>query len=159
MDYEHDLVALAATLAGAKGREELAKAERITAEVAITAATGFKKPDGQETFDASNEHGSCKITLKQPINTIVDSEAWVKLRRTLDAKHPARAVFAAKYSVVAKKAKALQETDKQAWADVAEVVTRKPGKVSVTVTELVLQNREHQGQIVNEFERVDGEAS
>lgn len=135
---EHDLVALAATLADAKRREGEAKTDRVAAEVAIIAATGFKKAEGQESYDGSNTTGTCKLVLKQPVSTNVDSEAWVALRRTLDAKHPARAVFTAKYAVDAKKAKALQEANKKAWADVSAVVTRKPGKVSVELKEVVL---------------------
>ena len=136
---EHDLVDLAATLAAAKQREEQAKGERIAAEEAIIAATGFRKPDGQETYLGESKNGVCKLVLKQPVSTNVDDEAWVKLRRTLEAKHPARAVFKAKYSVDAKKARALQAENKKAWADVSAVVTRKPGKISVSVDELIMR--------------------
>ena len=138
MTETRDLVLLAAALSEAKRAEDEAKAARIAAEDALVAATGFAKSEGQESYEESNEAGRCKVTIKQPVRTTVDDEAWVKLRRTLDPRHPARAIFKASYSVDLKKARELQERDKAAWATVSEVITRKPGKVSVELKEVVV---------------------
>lgn len=133
-----NLVLLAGTLSRAKAAEAEAKAARIAAEEALVAATGFKKPDGQESYEESGADGRCKLVVKQPITTNVDGEGWVKLRRTLPPKHPARSIFKAKYALDLKAARKLQETDKEAWVKVSSVITRKPGKISVELKEVVL---------------------
>lgn len=134
-----DLVLLAAALSNAKQAETEAKAARIAAEDALVAATGFAKTEGQESYDDDNEHGRCKLVCKQPITTKVDDDAWVALRRTLPPKHPARSIFKASYSLDLKKARKLQEADKAAWATVSDVITRKPGKISVELKELTIK--------------------
>ncbi len=133
-----NLVELAAALAAAKSDESAAKNRRIEAEEAIIQVTGFDKAEGQESYEEDNDSGSCKLTLKQPIRTTVDSDAWLKLRRTLDKNHPARGVFKAKYDLRTKEARELQNTDKPAWVAVADVISRKPGKVSVEIKSVVI---------------------
>jgi len=137
-----DLVALVAELARAKQEEGDAQARRIAAEEAIIRATGFALAEGQKTYDRTSAAGTCKVVLKQPVNTTVDSEAWPKLRRTLPADHPGRAVFRAKYEIITRDARELQQRDPSAWADVAAVVTRKPGKVGVEIHRFVATARE-----------------
>lgn len=136
------LVALAAELSAAKRAEKEAEAARIAVEERIIKATGFAKAKGQETFDEEGPNGHVKLTLKQPLNVKVDGEAWRKLRRTLDPKHPARDIFVAKYELKGKAATALQKEQPQAWAQVCSVVTTTPGKVSVEVKTLELAGRE-----------------
>ena len=138
-DEAKNLVVLAAVLGMTKRKEAELKEQRLDLEARIIAITGFTKPEGQETYKRDSELGSCTITLKQPINTKVDSDKWEALRRTLDPKHPGRACFRRKYDVETKNARELQDGDddaKKAWAEVSEVVTRSPGKVSVEVTRL-----------------------
>lgn len=131
-----NVVELVRRLSKAKRLESAAKIVRIVAEKALIAALDFKKPEGQETYDHESDAGTCKVVLKQPINTTVDSEAWLKLRRTLPPDHPGRKCFRAKYEVRSKEARALQDSDKSKWSEIADVITRKPGKVQVEIKSL-----------------------
>lgn len=141
-DDVRDLVVLTARLSAAKVALVAAASKVRSAEDAIVKATGFSKPEGQESYDRPSPYGIAKLTLKQPINTTVDSEAWLKLRRTLSADHPGRKCFRAKYEVATKEARALQDkkddASKAAWATISAVITRKPGKISVKVESLQL---------------------
>jgi len=130
---EDSLVVLAKRLSEARRQEEEAKTERIFVEQAIVALTGFEKPEGQLKYRCTDDYGSVDLVIKQPINTSVDSAAWVKLRRTLMPKHPGRGVLVAKYSIDTKAARELQTECPSAWADISSVITRKPGKISVEI--------------------------
>lgn len=126
------LVRLANELARAKREEEEAKATRIEAEQAIIKACGFDKPEGQETFEAETDAGSaCRVVLKQPINTTFDGSGWPALRLKLP--ESARRAVVTDYKLDAKNAREVQEKDKTSWAAISQLVTRKPGKVSVSV--------------------------
>lgn len=138
MDDERNLVALAARLSQAQQREAEAKRERLEAEEALIAATDFDRSEGQQSFAVQSADGRCTFTLKQPVNTNVDSDGWLKLRRTLPQDHPGRLIFRAKYDLDMKAARALQESDPKAWADVSSVVSRSPGKVQVDLKSVVL---------------------
>jgi len=137
-----DLLVLANRLSIAKRAKEIAAARVLEIEIAIVAQTNFEKPEGQETFREDDDRGACSLVLQQPITTKVDGEAWLALRRTLPPKHPGRAIFRAKYELDTKAARALQEGDadaKAAFADVSDVITRKPGKVSVEIKTLEIR--------------------
>lgn len=133
-----DLVVLAHRLAQAKRVEEEAKTRRVEIEEAIIRAVDFRRAEGQETFRRDAEHGSCSVTLKQPITTSVDSDAWLALRRTLPRSHPARGIFREKFDLDTKAARELEKANLAAWLDVVKVITRKPGKVSIEIKEVVL---------------------
>ena len=90
--------------------------------------------------------------MTQPIYTNVDSETWPKLRRILGVNHPARGIFVTKYTIDLKAARLLQKDKPSAWADVAQVVTRNPGKIGVEVKSVT---RIHKGLIHDEFERIE----
>ena len=130
---ERSLVELAADLMEAKAAEDKAKRKRLDVEAAIVARTGFAKAEGSETFTEENEHGSCKVTLEQPINRSVDSDAWSCLRKKLPKSHPAHGIFREKFELATKEARFLQQSDPLAFGEVAHVITSKPGKVSVDV--------------------------
>lgn len=140
------LVQLATTLADAKKREDTAKKDRIKAEESIIALVGFKKAEGQESYESEDGLGDCKIILKQPISTKVQTDVWLALRRTLDPKSPIRKIFKAKYSLDLKLARALQDADKKNseanWAKASECIERKPGKVSVELKMLTVTQKE-----------------
>ena len=137
MSNEHvSLVKLALDLARAKRDETDAKDRRVAAEAAIVAATGFDKAEGSQTYDRDDEHGTCKLVLKQPITASVDAETWEKTRRTLDPKHPARDIFVRSYKLDTKKARALQDSNPEAWAVASEAITRKPGKIGVDIKQV-----------------------
>lgn len=137
MQNESKLVDLAIELAMAKHHEREARDARVRIEEAIVAATGFVKPEGSQTFRATADGHAVTVTLKQPVITNVDGERWLAIRRTLPAKHAARAVFRQKWDIDTAAARKLQNDDPKAWADVAPAVTRKPGKVSVEIKEVV----------------------
>lgn len=138
MDEIQGLAYLVAELANAKHFEDEAKVARILCEDAIVHATRFKKAEGGETYEEKASTGTCRVVIKQPINTTIDDAAWIALRPKLDPKHPARKVFKASYSLDKKAARELQDGDPRAWAEVSSVITRKPGKIAVEVKELVM---------------------
>ena len=138
MEDKQDLVVLASQLEDAKYHEAKWKEERIAAEDAIIKATGFVKPEGRQAFRKETKAGTCWLVLNQPISSNVDSDAWLKLRRALGIHHAGRDVFKQKFTLDKKAATALQSTNKRAWIDVSEVVTRKPGKVGIELKSLVL---------------------
>lgn len=142
MQIEIDMVALARDHAQEKAVITAALERLVGIERKIIAAVAFVKSEGSETFDRASELGTCKLVLKQPIYTKVDADAWPKLRAKLPAKHPARAIFRTTFALRMPEARALQdakdEISKQAWRDVADVITRTPGKVSVSVEKLAL---------------------
>lgn len=127
------LVDAVARLATVKAKEAQLKEERAAIETEIIDLTGFAKPEGQQGFKAEDGDASCEVILKQPITTSVDAEAWEEIRKTLPTKHPGREVFLRAYKLETKKARALQADSPIQWAEVSDAITRKPGKVSVTV--------------------------
>jgi len=110
---------------------------RLALEEKVIAATGFDKPEGQETFEFSDDRGRCKFTLKQPIHAKVDAEAWGRIKASVGGAI-ARRIMRTKYELATAEARDLQEKDPTTWAKVAECVTRKPGKISVDLSELVV---------------------
>jgi hypothetical protein len=141
-----DLVTLVATLSAAKVAEQQAKAARVAAEDALIQFTGFDLPEGQKTFEHTRDDGaSAKVTLKQPITTSVNSDGWLALRKKLDPKHPARGIFVQSFKLGTKEARALQDTNPTAWADVSDVIDRKPGKVSVEIKHVIGPQQPPQG--------------
>lgn len=133
-----DIVLLARRLADAQAAERRAKEMRIQIEAEIIAAVDFREPEGQKTynFDATGV-GSCSLTLKQPITATVDSDAWDRIRRGIDRKHPAHKIFRTEWKIDTKEARALQAENPEAFAIAAEAITRKPGKIAVELKQLV----------------------
>lgn len=129
---------LAVRLANARATEEEAKRERIEAEEALVEAAGFRLPEGQETYSVEEDGITAKVTFKQPINNYVNSEGWLALRRTLPKDHPARGIFRQKFELVVGEARKLQEANRERFADVSSVITRKPGKIQVDIKSLVV---------------------
>lgn len=140
MTETRDLVSLAAAWTHAKRMENNAKCDRLAVEEAIIAITGFKKPEGQESFECDNTLGYCKVVLKQSIQTSIDSQGWLTLRRTLTKEHPGRQIFKSKFSLETKLARQMQDNFPKEWAEVSSVITRKPGKISIDVKEVTITN-------------------
>jgi len=124
-----ELFELASRFERAKIVEEAARLARVKIEEELTAASGFKKPEGQETYTAVDY----SIEIKQPVNATINAGAWLKLRRKLPPKHPGRKIFVPAFKLDTKAARALQEEHPEAWADLSECITRKPGKIGVSV--------------------------
>lgn len=133
------VVALARDLAKAKSDEQSAKERRIEIEQKIIDALQFRKPEGQESFECTAPGvGSCKLILKQPINVSVDGERWDQIRKGLDRKSPVHAMFVSEWKLDLAAARDLQTKDPTTFLLAAEAITRKPGKVSVDLKQLVV---------------------
>lgn len=134
------LVELAAKLSHAKAEEAQAKLRRLAIEAKIIAATGFKKAEGQEKFHRNDTHGTVDLICKQPITTKVDSKQWLKIRARLPKRHPGRNVFVQSFSLDTKAARELQAEHPKEWADIADAITRKPGKIQVEIKSLQIMD-------------------
>lgn len=132
------LIALCSRLASMRARENALREEIARAETELVAATGFAKPEGQETYRASHGNTGVRFELRQNVYTSIDAGAWLALRRSLPTSHPGRGIFRQKFDLDMRAARELQANDRMAWMDVAPVITRTPGKVSVSIKELVL---------------------
>ncbi len=137
MDGSTDLLQLASRLSNARKQVAVLQLGCLGIEREIIGATGFSKTEGRETFAEDVAGGSYKLVLDQPINTTVDSDEWAKLKLALPKDHAGRKVFVTKYVITLPVARDLQKNNKAAWQEIASVITRKPGKVSVKVEELV----------------------
>lgn len=122
--------ALAASLLAAKAEETQARERRIAAEIALTEALGFHRPEGgQETFEA----GSLRVTCKQPITRkLVDPDHALAIAATVPA---IKAAIRTKHELDARAVKKLTD---QEWSALAPCVETKPGKVAVEVREATL---------------------
>ncbi len=135
------LVLLANKLAQAKRDENVAKAKRIEAEIAIVSLLEFKKPEGQESYESTTLGGSsCRVTLKQGVNSIFDGKQWPKLRITLNQE--ARKAIKTDYKLDTAAARLVQEKDPSSWAAISALVTRKPAKVSVDIKLLTVEPKD-----------------
>ena len=131
------LFRLAAQLASAQRAEQKAKEKRIGLEEELAGGSGFDLEEGQLTYDAYCPEGHCKYTVKQPLNDTLDEKAWVAMRLKLPKDHPGRGIFKTKPVLDKKAARELMKTNPKAWAEISEVITTKPGKVSVTLLECI----------------------
>lgn len=131
------LLELAQQFSDARTAEKKATEARLALEERIIAATGFDLPEGQKTFEFSDACGRCKFVLKQPITTSIDDEAYGRMKASLPGAL-VRRLFRMKPALNVDEARDLQEKDPTTWAKVAVCVTRKPGKVSVALGELVV---------------------
>lgn len=130
------LVTLAARLARAKADEDKAKRLREECEIDIVRFTRFEKSEGQETFTAADDNGHVKIVLKQNVSLNVDQEAAAIVKKSVGGAL-FRRCFATKFSPVTKELRDLQDKDPGTFAKLAGCLSRKPGKVSVDLKELV----------------------
>lgn len=131
------VVLLVANLVHFKKQEEDAKAARIAAEEALIAAVGFRKPEGQESYEFEDGSGHCKFTLKQPINRSVDEKKWPEIFALLSGEDQAavESVMRTKYELAAGEARELEKNRPNLWRRIAACVSSKPGKVSVEIKE------------------------
>lgn len=137
MNHER-VIALALELAQAKTAEDQANAARIAVEEKLVRELDFTKPDGSQTYNAEHNGSRCKVVCKQPVNLSLDEDAVGQLMRTLDKKHPARALFLPTWKFDTKAGRELQEKNLDAFRVVAGAITRRPGKVQVSVDQLVV---------------------
>ena len=131
------VISLAIDLSRAKLEEDAANERRIAAEVALINELGFVKPEGQESYEATDGTRRCRIVCKQPIGTKVDDNVMAGILKALDKKDPARNVVTVSFGLDTKAARALEEKDPASWLKIAPAISRKPGKVQVSVDELV----------------------
>lgn len=134
---EIDVVDLAIRLRSLEERKSETQASIDAIKEQIIGLAGFQKPEGQESMEFESGRGSVRVEFKQPVSTKVDSDLWDLLREGLPAGHPAQSLFRQRYELDLRAARKVQDTQPDAWRDVADVVTRKPGKVSVKVTDVV----------------------
>jgi len=136
------LIPLAAALSAAKLAEDAAIAARVAVEEQIIVFLDFKKPEGQETFDAESGAGSVtRIIVKQPINTKFNGNGWPSLRKKL--KPEARKAVRSVYEIDTKAARQVQTEDPASWKLISALVTRKPGKIGVSLEQLVIVDGEN----------------
>ncbi len=128
-------IALAVRLSDAKRAEEEATKRRVEIETLLIAHLGFRKTEGQETYEAEETTGSCRLVLKQPINTKFDSDKWPALKPKLSKE--ARAAVRTVYELDTKVARALQTEDVPSWTLLSTIVERKPGKVQVSLERIM----------------------
>lgn len=125
-----DPIVLAFHVAAWKRAEVEAKRNRARAEDLLVGALGFKKSEGQETYEPESELGTATITCKQPINTTIDQEVLPAMLKDLPE---AAVAFRVKYELDTKAARELQEKQPEVWLAISRAITRKPGKISVDV--------------------------
>lgn len=138
-----DLVTLADALARAKAEEKRATERRIQIEREIIALTRFDQPEGSQTFRAANARGQASISLSQPVRYSLDPSQWLQVRRTLPQDHPARKVVQQTYVIDTRAAKALRDEDPDAWRDISQAVTSRPGKISVALKAIQMGGATH----------------
>ena len=119
----------------AKRKETAAREFRIKCEEDVIEASGFEKAEGSETYSFEHDDLAAKFEIKRPISVSVDEDAIPDLKKALGKKR-FESVFKTKHSVVAKGLKDLEKTDHDAWLAVQQVLTRKPGKIAVTIKNL-----------------------
>lgn len=132
------LVKLANDLSTAKAVELLAKDRRIDIEQSIIGLLEFDKDEGQETYTGETAGGStCRIVVKQPVNTKFDSDSWPKLRRSLSGS--ARKAVVGSYKLDTKEARKVQDDDPESWKIISALVTRSPGKLAIDIKSVAIQ--------------------
>ncbi len=135
--HRDDVVVVAARMESLRAQGADIAAQIRECEERLAALTGFRKPEGQTTYDVEGSEALCRVVIKQPVTTTVDTDLWLETRKSLPKRHPARAIFAQRFQLKTKEARALQESDKEAYLAVAKCIQRKPGKLSVKVEKLV----------------------
>lgn len=130
-----DPILLAAAIEDCKREESRAREKRSRLELELIGAVGFEKSEGQETFEPETDLGSAKIICKQPVNTRVDQDYLQDNLEILPK--VVQAILRIKYEIDTKAARKLQEEDKEAWAIASSFISRKPGKVQVTIEDLI----------------------
>lgn len=144
------LVKLANELASAKAVEAEAKDLRIDLEQSIIGLLDFDKDEGQETYSGLTSGGStCRVVVKQPINTTFDGGQWPTLRRSLS--ESARKAVVSSYKLDTKEARIVQDKDPESWAKISDLVSRKPGKVSIEIKSVAIQPEDNLDNTSGEF--------
>lgn len=136
MTHPHKMaLQLTRELALAKQREVAARDERWRIEAQIVAALGFDKKSGSESFMFGEGDGAAKITLRQPVTLKFDADAYKQARSGLPVK--ARRCVRQKLEIDTKAFNELKDNDSKAYAQLAEFVERRPGKVAVVIDQLL----------------------
>lgn len=128
-------MALAVRLSEAKRAEEEATRRRVEIEVLLITHLGFKKTEGQETYEAEEKSGTCRLVLKQPISTKFDAGKWLSIKAKVP-KDGHKAVVTT-YELDTKAARVVQNDHPGAWAVLCQIIERKPGKVQVSLDEIL----------------------
>lgn len=110
----------------AKAAENNARAARTAAEEAVANFVGI--PDEGSYTERC---GPYKVTVKQPINRRLDQSK----ARLVVSKLGVDAPFRMKYELDNRAYKALRESNRSLYLEVAHAVTAQPGKVAVTIEE------------------------
>ncbi len=132
------LVDIARLYTEADRRRKLAAKDMEDLEVAAIALTNFDKGEGSATYAEETDHGRCKVVLNQRVNTSVDMDEWGNVKKGIGGAL-ARKLMKPKYSLVLAEMRLLEEQDPATYAKVAKCISRKPGKVSFEVKELVIR--------------------
>jgi hypothetical protein len=112
-------------LADCKAQEDEARARRIKAEEAITAALGVKN-EGSQTHKITD----WSITITGKINRTLDSATWDNIKSNVPEHfHPVRY----KPEIDTKGLRWLEENEPAVYATVAQAISAKPGKPSVEI--------------------------
>jgi hypothetical protein len=146
------LVELARAFQHAKRDEDAAKKLRVEAERAILALLDFKKPEGQETYEAETPGGStAKVIVKQPISSSFDGDKWPAVRSDCSAK--ARKAVKVEYKLDTKVARAIEEDEDErtSWLRIASLISRKPGKIAVDLKALLIEEGDALEDLATEF--------
>ncbi len=122
-------------LSDIKKVEKQCKEARIEIEKEIIAATGFSRPKGQQSFESSTRGGFAEVTLKQPVTVYVNESKIPSVRKKLGSAR-FKELFRVKHSVVARELTKLEKDEKDIYLVVADILSSKPGKVSVNVKSL-----------------------
>lgn len=138
-----DVARLALKLQRAKRREQEARDARVDVERELIRATGFSRTEyGGETFEVEGDGVSAVFRMEQPVDVVVDGDAWEKLRRQLPANHMLRDKVQRKvsYSITPTTASALRSSNPEEWMTLVQrdVVETRLRKVAVTVKNVVV---------------------
>jgi hypothetical protein len=129
---------LANELAFCKAEEDRAKEARIKAEEDIWAEL---IADGEEPCRLGSSktltEAGFRISIKRPLNYSIDEAAWDEIREKIDEAYLAAVEY--KPRVVERAAKWIEQNDPAEWTRMSRAITVKPGKVSISATELITE--------------------
>jgi len=117
------------SLRESKKAEADAKKIRVAAEETIAKLVKFDDT-GSKTFTEAGY----KFEVKRPLNRTLDEAAWAAIENEIPED---RRCVRSKLSLDAKGFSWIQENDPSVFKLIAQAVTSKPGKVSVTIKEVL----------------------
>jgi len=134
-EVKEQLAELTIELEQARKDEAGAKKRRVDCERAIIDFVGFCKSEGQQSYTVPDDAPwRCKVVIKQPVSSRFNSDDWPLIRGGI---HPdAQLAVRAKYEIDTKVAREVQKDMPKDWFQIAKLLTRTPGKISVVIQEI-----------------------